>query len=182
MSAAAQLKTSRTSAKRAVTKQANQIRQCIVEDNLSVIDEYVAKLKHLFSTFSSVHNDYQALFTDDDDIEAGDIYFYKVQDKYISVLESAKSLFKGIKVDVDQKDSASFQSSSFGNLSPVQFLGLFNLPKVELQIFEGNPLHYHQFRRSFDVNVDKTCEDSDLKLARLMQYTGGQAKEAIRGC
>ena len=51
-------------------------------------------------------------------------------------------------------------------------------------MFHGNPLHFYQFIRAFKVNVDKICEDPDLKLSRLMQYTGttGSAKKAIRGC
>ncbi|XP_022104751.1 uncharacterized protein LOC110986831 [Acanthaster planci] len=182
MSTAAELKTARASAKRAVTKQANQIRQCIAEDDLTLIDDYVVKLKYLFSVFTSVHNDYQALLSDEDDIEASDTYFCKQQDEYISVLGSVKGRSKGVKSEVDHKDSSSSESNLYGDLSREQFMGLLNLPKVELQVFDGNPLHYHQFLMAFEVNVDKMGEGSDLKLARLMQYTSGPAKEAIRGC
>ena len=56
------------------------------------------------------------------------------------------------------------------------------MPEVELQIFSGDPLHYHEFIQTFDHNVDKVCSDGDLKLTRLMQYSAGPAKEAIRGC
>ena len=182
MSTAAQLKTARTSAKRAVTRQVNQLRQYIAEDNLSVIDDCVDKLKCSFGEFTSLHNQYHALLIEDDDIEASDNYFCVAQDKYISVLSSAKGITKGIKVKVDQKNSGSHESSSYSDLSREEFLGLLNLPKVELQVFDGNPLHYHQFLRAFEVNVDGVCENSDLKLARLVQYTAGSAKEAIRGC
>lgn len=36
--------------------------------------------------------------------------------------------------------------------------------------------------KSFDSNVDCVCDDGNLKLTRLMQYTAGLAKDAIRGC
>ncbi len=61
-------------------------------------------------------------------------------------------------------------------------LSMFNLPKVELVTFSGDPLKYHEFIKSFDLNVDAVCEGPDRKLSRLMQYTSGSAKEAIRSC
>lgn len=63
-----------------------------------------------------------------------------------------------------------------------ELLSLLNMPKVELQTFNGDPLQYHQFIKAFEQNVGCICSDSDLKLSRLMQYTDGPAKEAIRGC
>ena len=61
-------------------------------------------------------------------------------------------------------------------------LSMMNLPKLELQVFDGNPLHYHQFKRSFIANVDKVCDDPDIKLSRLIQYISSVAREAIRSC
>ena len=58
-------------------------------------------------------------------------------------------------------------------------VNLLSLPKVELEIFSGNPLKYLSFIRAFDVNVDWLCSDPDSKIARLLQYTGGEAHEAI---
>ena len=60
-------------------------------------------------------------------------------------------------------------------------LSLLNMPKVELQTFSGDPLEYHQFIK-FDQNVHNLPCNSDLKLTRLMQYTVGPAKDAIRNC
>ena len=68
------------------------------------------------------------------------------------------------------------------SFSRKDILSLMNMPKVELQIFSGDPLHYHEFIQTFDHNVYKVCSDGDLKLTRLMQYTAGPAKQAIRGC
>ena len=61
-------------------------------------------------------------------------------------------------------------------------LSLLNMPKVELQTFSADPLEYHQFIMSFDQNVHNLPCNSDLKLTRLMQYTVGPAKDAIRNC
>ena len=35
------------------------------------------------------------------------------------------------------------------------------MPKLELEVFNGNPLKYHQFAKAFDQNVDKVTSDSD---------------------
>ncbi|PIK39445.1 hypothetical protein BSL78_23710 [Apostichopus japonicus] len=116
------LKTPRTSAKRAVTTQINRVRQ------------YIAEVK--------------------------------------DALNSAEV----------KREDQSLKDNPNADLSRKEFLHLLNLPKVELQIFHGNPLHYHQFIRAFEANVDRVCDDNDLKLSRLMQYTSGSAKEAIRSC
>ena len=57
-----------------------------------------------------------------------------------------------------------------------------NLPKVELQTFDGNPVRYHSFIKSLDANVDRVYQDPDSKLTKLLQYVTGTALEAIRSC
>lgn len=56
------------------------------------------------------------------------------------------------------------------------------MPKVELEVYDGNPLLYHHFISAFDSNIDKICDNGDSKLARLVQYTSGPPREAIRSC
>ena len=57
-----------------------------------------------------------------------------------------------------------------------------NMPKLELEEFRGNPSEFRQFISSFDANVYIGCCDDTLRLTRLMKYTAGPAKEAIKGC
>ena len=171
----AHLKTARTTSKRAVTKEINLIKQCIAEDDTDGIDDEIVKLKELFRKFKLAHDAYHEKFTQDEDIDESEAYFYDEQKEYISSLNSFKVYCKStqVKTEITADDS---------DLSRNELLRLLNLPRVELENFSGNPLHFHQFIRAFDVNVDKICQDSDLKLSRLMQYTSGPAKEAIRGC
>lgn len=58
-------------------------------------------------------------------------------------------------------------------------LSAINLPKLEITPFDGDPLKYHAFIKSFMVNVDRLCTDPDSKIARLIAYTRGPAREAI---
>ena len=56
------------------------------------------------------------------------------------------------------------------------------MPKVELEPYDGDSLKYHSFFAVFDENVEKICSSGSAKLTRLLQYTVGDAKEAIRAC
>ena len=61
-------------------------------------------------------------------------------------------------------------------------LNYVHLPKVELDKFDGNPLEYLTVIAVFDEVVDSTVMDGQVKLTRLLQYTCGSAKAAIRNC
>ena len=56
-------------------------------------------------------------------------------------------------------------------------VGLFEalqLPKLDPITFDGNPLRYWSFIRSFEQSVEKYCNE-DVKLMRLTQSTVGKA-------
>ena len=134
----------------------------------------------MFEGFTFDHNEYHETLIDEDDLEESDTYFYDKQLEYISVLNMAKEFGKQKVVKTESPSESNTDKAD--DLSRDEFLRLLNLPKVELEVYHGNPLHYHQFMRAFEVNVGKVCKDPDLKLSRLMQYTAGPPKEAIRGC
>ena len=56
------------------------------------------------------------------------------------------------------------------------------LPKTELQTFDGDPLKYWIFLRSFENTVDKQTVDTNAKLTRLLQYCTGKARKVIQCC
>ena len=173
-----QKKTERASAKSIVTKQINAIRQKAAEcegDITSMIND----LKTKFKTFTDLHNDYAGMVSQDKADEC-DEYFADVQSSYIDALEKYYP-----KVQPTTPQDNSFHDTSMSGasgFSPDEMLTMMNLPKVELKVFDGNPLHYHAFIKSFDANVDKVCSDPDLKLTRLLQYVSGSALEAVRCC
>ena len=57
-----------------------------------------------------------------------------------------------------------------------------NVPKVEIDKFEGNPLDYLTFMAIFNEVVHTKVMDGLVKLTRLLQYTSGPAKMAIKNC
>jgi hypothetical protein len=56
------------------------------------------------------------------------------------------------------------------------------MPKAELEKFDGDSMRFHEFFASFDENVHNVTTNGRVRLARLMQYCTGEAKEAIRPC
>lgn len=56
------------------------------------------------------------------------------------------------------------------------------LPRLDLSPFDGSPLNYYSFMKSFENNVEKCTEDSSQRLQLLIQYCTGKAKDIIKGC
>ena len=53
------------------------------------------------------------------------------------------------------------------------------LPRMELQTFDGNPLKYWGFMQSFKSSVGRRNVDADTKLSCLRQYCKGQARKIL---
>ncbi|CAM1308187.1 Uncharacterised protein r2_g1805 [Pycnogonum litorale] len=136
----------RANSKRNVTRVTNEIRRILAEEEqVSDLVKRVETLKGFFKAFIAKHEEY-CRAAPVPDMDVNDKYFAEQQDRYIEVLNAVKSfkLQTAIKSDIDVK------TETFYREQPPEFI---NLPKVELQEFDGNPLHYHEFMCSFDLNV-----------------------------
>ena len=56
------------------------------------------------------------------------------------------------------------------------------LPKHDLITFNGDPLDYWPFMRSFENTVDAKTSDDSVKLSSLIQYSGGKVKKLLQCC
>ena len=56
------------------------------------------------------------------------------------------------------------------------------LPQSLVPTFDGNPLEYHTFVRSFESLIESRTSISTERLYYLEQYTSGDVKELIRSC
>lgn len=83
--------------------------------------------------------------------------------------------------DASLRDSAIIDVLLKSQEQQSRMIAALQMPKVELQVFDGNPLHYWNFIRLFQSSVECYAEDNG-KLTRLMQYTTGKAKSAIQCC
>ena len=69
-----------------------------------------------------------------------------------------------------------------GQKQQQELLDTMRLPQVKLMSFNGDPLQYWVFIKSFEINVDKTSLDDKGKLIRLIQYCTGKARSVIECC
>ena len=58
----------------------------------------------------------------------------------------------------------------------------FALPKRELTIFDGDPVEYWNFIKSFENSIVSNAASENEKLMYLLQYTSGVAKDTIKCC
>ena len=76
-------------------------------------------------------------------------------------------------------------SSEYGNAYLTTMKKLADasmLPKSELIQFDGNPLRYYIFMKSFENQVEKDTDDNNRRLQLLVQYCTGKAKKVIESC
>ena len=55
-------------------------------------------------------------------------------------------------------------------------------PDVDIDIFSGDPFHYHYFITAFEEVVEKKIDNPRGRLARLVRYTDGEPKKMIKHC
>lgn len=56
------------------------------------------------------------------------------------------------------------------------------MPKAELQSYDGDPINYFYFIRTFEDNVGNLSVDDSKKLVRLLHYCTGKARRVIQCC
>lgn len=88
---------------------------------------------------------------------------------------------------LDEAGSVTFRRYRSGNVDTDQMLTgqlieALQLPKVEITPFEGNPFKYWTFIKTFENSVEKTSIGDDVRLARLIHYCTGKARQVIQGC
>ena len=161
----ADAKTARKTCKTKVTKLGNKISNLIIEgDRLAEVTQLIAQIKSAFSDFSKSHESVVALDPDNEIVH--DSYFDNVESNYYKILSRAK--------EANVSETSAFKSSD----STV--VGLLSLPKLELEIFTGEALKYPTFIKSFKASVETCSSDPDIRLTRLYQFLGGEAREAVR--
>ncbi|XP_030836082.1 uncharacterized protein LOC100893804 [Strongylocentrotus purpuratus] len=64
----------------------------------------------------------------------------------------------------------------------LELIELLQLPRAELMTFDGDPLQYWEFWRSFQLNVDDTRISDSAKLTRLLHYCQGNVRKIIQAC
>ena len=63
-----------------------------------------------------------------------------------------------------------------------KFLKQQSAPEVDIDFFDGNPLHFRYFMAIFKEAVENQIEDPRGRLTRLIKYTKGEPKELVMNC
>jgi hypothetical protein len=174
------LKKERTKEKSAVTRLQSKLKRFTEERNQEEVIRCIEELKGKYRDFEKIHDTIHAQVEEAEEIEASDNYLIEVQDKYSMSLKEANIWIDSLV----KKEGAHDESVVLKEEKAMsqEMLAMFNLPKVELDTFSGDPLNYHSFIAVFDESVDKVVREGSAKLTRLLQYTSGDAKQAIQPC
>ncbi len=164
--------------KASVTKLISGLNRHILDDDKEKVKEQLGKLKVAFDAFDIICQRYEETLSDDSARDENDAYFSEAQDNYVTVVNKARDWLRSRHVPVgttaaEQKSNSMCQSD---------MVGFLNLPKIELEPFDGNPLNYQSFMAVFDEVVHNVACDAKVKLTRLLQFTSNKAKEAIKSC
>ena len=177
----------RRQGKAAITRHLGALKRLVAEEDVEGVQIRLDRIKASFKQFEVAHDAYQDLLEDDAEIEQSEDWFEEVQANYVSCVTEARAWLKSqTEGDGDSKSDISEDMSHHGKepscLSHADLVGLMSIPKVEIDKFEGDPLEYGSFMSVFDELVDRRVNDSQVKLTRLLQYTSGPAKGAIKNC
>ncbi|XP_076029789.1 uncharacterized protein LOC143018315 [Oratosquilla oratoria] len=182
-----QAKVVRRQRKAAVTRHLGTLCRLIAEEDIAGITDRLDRVRTSYNEFESAHDAYQTFLSNDErELEASESWYKETEEEYIKVIKDARAFLKvrtqsEIPCAKSRVDSENSESERL-DISPAELVGILNVPKVELDVFEGNPLEYNLFMTIFDELVDSKVSDPHIKLTRLLQYTKGPAKAAIKNC
>ena len=159
-----------------VTRHLGTLDRLIAEEDVDGVQNRLESAIHSFAEFEETHVSYHDALVNEEEIQASDTWFSDMQTTYVTSVKAAKLWLRtqAARVDLDMANPPAVTRDDL--------LHYMHLPKVELDKFDGNPLEYLTFIAVFDEVVDNTVMDGQLKLTRLLQYTSGSAKAAIRNC
>ncbi|KAG1683762.1 hypothetical protein GQR58_009764 [Nymphon striatum] len=130
----------------------------------------VGELKLAFEKYHEVYDNYLECY------EENDQELEEVCEKYNQMITGYTELLESVKLKLFKCNVANDTPipTADSTLSAIAYL-----PKVEIEVFMGDPTKYHAFLSVFNKVVEKHCTDGGVRLTRLLQYTGYKVKDAI---
>ena len=186
---AADLKKSRSARCGALTREINTTMKFADAGVMDEVQLRLQKIKDKFTAFEEAHEAYHVTLDDDAAITESDAYFDKVQETYINAIKRAQppKLEDSRTADlspsqVSNGGATSSTSDDKKDVSLSDVLNIMNLPNLEIEAYEGDPLLYHTFITWFEENVEQRVSDNRTRINLLMQNTKKTARDAIRPC
>ena len=180
----AHLRTQLAQRKSVISRYLNKVDRLIAEKRLVELKGLLYRMTDTFDDIEELYYELSAFGIDEQTFN--DAWLENLQQKYIVGVKSLNDALDSVnscpKPEPDIPNPPVPVSSSASNVvASADVAALMNLPKVEIQPFDGNPLEFHAFMNAFKTNVDCQCAGADAKIARLLFYTRGVAREAVRG-
>ena len=177
----AQLRVKRRQRKGCITKHLGSLKRAIAESDTEAVTKRLEKTKLSFEQFELVQDALNEKLVDEAELTASEEWYAGVDEAYIQGVTKAHAWLKshGVKQALPVSSNPTDQSSVSDQDSLVNLL---SIPKVSIDKFQGDPLEYQAFIATFDELVDSKTKDDRIKLTRLLQYTAGPAKQAIKYC
>ena len=123
----------------------------MAEEDVDDVKERLDIVKRSFRYFEIAHDLYHDGLVEDDDIEESDSWFQQVQTSYVAGVRSAKAWLKTQEDDgAIEREVAVDRSDMMSAITQSDLINSLNVPKVEIDKFEGNPLDYLTFMAIFD--------------------------------
>ncbi len=166
----------RGSKKGVVTRLINKVTRNIAEGDKTAVEANTSLMKTSFCNFESIHEQIIDSLIEKNDVEkvsTEDQYFADFEEKYVLCLNQVKEFMIG---DPGPASPATVSEQN------AHLTKLLSLPKIEIEPFGGDDIHYYSFRAEFDRTIDAVLTNSDDKLIHLQRCTTAKAKDAIRFC
>ena len=123
----------------AITRNLCMLERLVAEEDVDDVKERLDIVKGSFREFEIAHDLYHAGFVDDDDIEESDSWFQEVQASYVAGVRSAKAWLKTQEYDgAIEREVAVNRSDMMSAIAQSDLINSLNVPKVEIDKFEGN--------------------------------------------
>ena len=177
--------------KAAITRHIGNLCRFMAEGNVAKVEEKLSKMRETFDSMESAHMEIVDNLVNESDLDKHEKWMCEIETEYIEAITNARAWAKAqasapgvpdVKVDVKPAVATNGASTCDNSDSLSDLVNLLSIPKVELDSYDGDPREYQAFISMFDELVDSKLKDDQLKLSRLLQYTTGTAKSAIKSC
>ena len=115
---------------------------------------------------------------EDSEQHATSVYYDEVYDNYLSQLHTLNNSIDCLSL----KDAAKYEQSNT-SLSAVDALAaisqILNMPKMELETFDGAAATYQRFISIFNQVIEPSTSDQTVRLTRLFSHTTGDAHKTV---
>ena len=147
------LRVVRRQCKGAVTRFLGILEWAIIERNEAKVQDGLVQLKECFSRFETAHDNYHDTLDTEESIDTSELWFRDVALNYMEGIQSAMDFLarcsqppndNAISTDISISEaSASSATAPAGDIVTDKLMTLLNIPRAELDVFNGDPSEYH---------------------------------------